>query len=285
MEFALVDGQRHRAEPKLEGTCPLCSKKMISKCGTKVVWHWAHLGRKHCDLWWENETEWHRSWKECFPTDWHEKIHFDSNGEKHVADVKTPAGTVLEFQNSAMSPDELQAREQFYGNMVWVVNGRPFIDHFFILGRLPSHEACWTRDIVFFPQRHDIHGRCFWRKSENPGHIPGDLVLMHGVNEIQDEIDNDYCGHHSYSWVRPRSVWFGAKSSVYIDFGGDLLWHLRHYSDDLQCVQAIRKKTLMAKLGGEFIETGEIIRAAKRPRRSGDPISSGQDDIIPHQIQ
>jgi len=45
------------------------------------------------------------------------------NGEKHFADVKTESGLVIEFQNSHMHRDERQARENFYRNLVWVVNG------------------------------------------------------------------------------------------------------------------------------------------------------------------
>jgi competence protein CoiA len=281
MEFALVNGQRHRAEPQLAGTCPVCGDRMLSKCGTKVLWHWAHYGRKHCDPWWENETEWHRSWKACFPEDWREQVHFDGRGEKHVADVKTPAGTVLEFQNSAMSPQELQAREQFYGNMLWIVNGTPFINQFFILGRMPSQEVDWVNDIVFAPQQHNTRGRGFWRKSENPGHVPGDMVLIHSTHEIQDEIDGAYIGHHLYDWVRPCLVWFESRLPAYIDFGGDLLWRLQEYGDGgLQCVQAVRKRTLVSGHGGQYSETGELVRAARRPRRNGEVVDRGEDEVI-----
>jgi competence protein CoiA len=285
MEFALVDGRRQRAKPKLAGTCPICGDPMLSKCGTKVLWHWAHYGRKYCDPWWENETEWHRSWKACFPEEWREQVHFDGKGEKHIADVKTPSGEVLEFQNSAMPTQELVAREQFYGKLLWIVNGAPFINHFFVLGRIPSPDAQWTWDVVFCRQEQNMRGRGFWRISENLGYKPGDLVLLHCTTEIQDEIDRDYVGHHLYDWIRPRSVWFEAKSPVYIDFGGDLLWYMQRYDErGLLCVQAIRKRTIISEHGGNYSDTGEIIRCAKRPRRNGDVVDKGEDEIIPHQI-
>lgn len=54
------------------------------------MWHWAHKGRLPCDPWWEPETEWHRMWKDYFPSQNQEVVHFDAaTGEKHVADVKT----------------------------------------------------------------------------------------------------------------------------------------------------------------------------------------------------
>ena len=45
------------------------------------------------------------------------------SGEKHIADVRTPHGLVIEFQHSQLDPLERAARERFYGNMVWVVDG------------------------------------------------------------------------------------------------------------------------------------------------------------------
>ncbi len=75
-----------------------------------------------CDPWWE-ESEWHRAWKERFPEDWQEISHFAENGEKHIADVKTNQGYIVEFQHSSIKSEELQAREDFYKKMVWVVDG------------------------------------------------------------------------------------------------------------------------------------------------------------------
>jgi hypothetical protein len=259
---------------------------MLTKCGSKVVWHWAHHRHEHCDPWWENETQWHRTWKGYFPSEWREQVHFDENGEKHIADVKTPPGMVLEFQNSAISREELVAREQFYGKMLWIVNGSSFINQFYLLGRLPAAEAHWAQDIVFLPQQRDKRGRGYWYKSENPNHKPGDMVIIHEVSEIQDTIDRDYVGHHLYEWVRPRTVWFGSISSVFIDFGGDLLWHMRQYGENrLQCVQAVRKRTVVTGHGGDYIETGEIVRPSRQPTRNGNPANIGWDEVILDRIR
>lgn len=124
MRFALVDETRREPEPGLHGTCPVCGSQVIAKCGEIKVWHWAHRSRRNCDPWWENETEWHRRWKSRFPEEWQERIHHAADGEKHVADVKTAHGWILEFQHSAIKPDERRARESFYGRMVWVVDAR-----------------------------------------------------------------------------------------------------------------------------------------------------------------
>ena len=123
MKFALINGDKAEATKGAKGFCPSCSAELIAKCGEVNVNHWAHKGSRNCDPWWENETDWHRSWKGNFPIDWQEVIHFDSSGEKHIADVKTQAGWVLEFQYSYLNPEERRLRNAFYSKLVWIVNG------------------------------------------------------------------------------------------------------------------------------------------------------------------
>ncbi len=124
MKFADIEGQRRQAEPGLSAKCPTCGAPVIAKCGDHRVRHWAHRGVRVCDPWWEAETEWHRDWKNEFPADWQETVQFAQNGEKHVADVKTQSGMVIEFQHSFLKAEERAARETFYRKMVWVVDGR-----------------------------------------------------------------------------------------------------------------------------------------------------------------
>ncbi len=124
MRFALVNDERTEAAPKLAGTCPGCLQPVIAKCGTKRINHWAHRAETACDRWWEPETAWHRAWKNNFPVEWQENIRHDvQTGEKHIADVLTSHGLVIEFQHSHIDPTERMARERFYRNMVWVVDG------------------------------------------------------------------------------------------------------------------------------------------------------------------
>ncbi len=98
MKFALVNGQRHEAQPKLSAICPGCDQPMIAKCGEVRMPHWAHRSTLLCDPWWENETEWHRNWKDQFPEAWQEYVYRADDGEKHIADVRTDKGWVIEFQ-------------------------------------------------------------------------------------------------------------------------------------------------------------------------------------------
>ncbi|EAT59176.1 competence protein CoiA [Chlorobium ferrooxidans] len=123
MKFALINGDKAEATKGAKGFCPSCGAELIAKCGEVKVNHWAHKGGRSCDPWWENETNWHRSWKGNFPVDWQEVIHCDGSGEKHIADVKTQTGYVLEFQHSYLNPEERRSRNAFYSKLVWIVDG------------------------------------------------------------------------------------------------------------------------------------------------------------------
>lgn len=148
MRFALVNDTRSGASPGLIGSCPGCAQPMIAKCGTQKVWHWAHRGERNCDPWWEPETPWHRSWKDQFPSGWQEVIQRDETGEKHIADVRTELGLVIEFQHSYIPAKEMAAREAFHQNMVWVVDGaRLKRDHPRFLQGQSSYRSTFLRDV------------------------------------------------------------------------------------------------------------------------------------------
>jgi competence protein CoiA len=123
MKFAQVNGEKVEATKGARGLCPSCGSELIARCGEVKINHWAHRGNRNCDPWWENETDWHRSWKGNFPKDWQEVTQYDESGEKHIADVKTDSGWVLEFQHSHLKPEERLSRNSFYPKLVWVVDG------------------------------------------------------------------------------------------------------------------------------------------------------------------
>ena len=124
MKFALVDNIKTEATKGAKGICPNCGSELIAKSGELKINHWAHKVKRKCDSWWEPETEWHRSWKNNYPTEWQEVSLIDEqSNERHIADVCTDDNLVIEFQHSYINPQERTAREKFYQNMVWVVDG------------------------------------------------------------------------------------------------------------------------------------------------------------------
>lgn len=124
MRFAIVDNERVEAKTGLIATCPGCCQPVIPKCGGQRIHHWAHSHNRMCDTWWEPETDWHRNWKSNFPKEWQEDFLLDmKTKEKHIADIRTEAGLVIEFQHSHIKPEERLSREAFYKNLAWVVDG------------------------------------------------------------------------------------------------------------------------------------------------------------------
>ncbi len=124
MQYALVNGVRSQPQKGIEGVCESCNSRLISKCGDFIVHHWAHYNSKYCDKWWESETIWHRNWKNQFPEEFREVNFKDvSSGEVHRADIHTSFGITVEFQHSLINSDERVAREGFYNNLIWVIDG------------------------------------------------------------------------------------------------------------------------------------------------------------------
>ena len=117
MIWAIRKGEKVKAQPGLNGFCNVCNEKLIPKCGLIKIWHWAHKMNKDCDNWYEPETDWHINWKNEFPKEQQEFVI-----GKHRADIKTNL-KVIELQNSSISPEEINERENFYGEMIWLING------------------------------------------------------------------------------------------------------------------------------------------------------------------
>lgn len=257
MQYALVDGARREAFRGGRGDCPVCGATAIAKCGPRILPHWAHAARRDCDPWWETETDWHRAWKNLFPPECREISHVAPDGEIHRADIKTPTGIVIEFQHSAITDAERQSREAFYGNLVWVIDGRGFRDHFDIYHQLPDPASEIAQDIVWTKASRPMRGAAnglFFRLSEGREDYPElditkatlNFGIIHGIHEIRTEVEQAYRGHHQYDWVRPRRTWLDAACPVYIDFGEDYLVKLEIYDEsDLPCVRFVAKRKFL----------------------------------------
>lgn len=172
--------------------------------------HWAHARRRNCDPWWENETPWHREWKNLFPVDCREVSHTAPDGEVHRADIKTPTGIVIEVQHSSMTDVERLSRESFYGNLVWVIDGRAFRENFDIFHLLPDPASGLAQDLVWVKAARHMHGATrgmFFRLSEglldNPDVTKATLRSgwIHSIDEIEEQVNQAYRGHHQYDWI------------------------------------------------------------------------------------
>lgn len=255
MLVALVGGVRCAPAPGLKGICPSCGQAALAKCGPTNAWHWSHKGQRHCDPWWDNETDWHRGWKQCFDIRWQEIPRWDDGGEKHVADVKTSAGMVLEFQNSPMTIEEMQSRERFYEDMVWVVNARLFRDSLAVhVQPLPPPEAAMLSDVMFASTCLSSERPCF--AFFRPSTFIPDLELqeLFPVNNIRSEIEQAYCGHHPITWRRPREVWLEATKPVILDTGRTLLELVRYdnHGNRMYGARHVRMDEFLSSHGGRM---------------------------------
>ncbi len=109
------------AKPGATGTCPVCHREVIPKCGEIKTWHWAHKSLKDCDTWYEPESDWHFEWKKLAGLENTEIVIRKPDGI-HRADIKID-GLVIELQHSPLPLHEVREREAFYGSMIWVLDG------------------------------------------------------------------------------------------------------------------------------------------------------------------
>lgn len=117
MEWAIQNGLKIKAYPNCKAVCPLCQGEVISKCGEIKVHHWCHKSNIDCDDWYEPESQWCLEWKNKFPIEMQEVTM-----QNHRADIKTNK-EVIELQNTPLSSRDIRIRENFYGEMVWLLNG------------------------------------------------------------------------------------------------------------------------------------------------------------------
>jgi competence protein CoiA len=247
MQYAMVEGHRREAFRGGRGTCPTCGADALAKCGTRKIPHWAHQALKDCDPWWENETDWHRTWKNHYPEECREVVHVASDGEIHRSDIKTPHGIYIEVQHSHLPEPERLAREAFYGNLIWVLDGRSFRKNFDIYHPLPHPRSLLAGDLVWSKATRGMKGAnvgLFLRLSENKSATKATLRWgqIHPLEEIQAEVKQNYVGHHQFDWIRPHQSWLAAACPVYIDFGETHLVRLQTYDESgLRCVRMVRR--------------------------------------------
>lgn len=106
-------------------TCPVCGGEMRRKMGKIKQHHFAHITAE-CDPWYsENKGPWHRKMQSLFPAECQE-VAKEMDGERHIADVYIPtyeSAVIIEFQHSPISPEEYEARNDFwsyFGTVIWV---------------------------------------------------------------------------------------------------------------------------------------------------------------------
>ena len=104
--------------------CPICGGAVIvkAKSSEAVREHFAHKNKTECDSWNYDMSDWHRKWQNSFPKECQEVV-VQKDGIKHRADVLIN-NTVIEFQHSPITAEEIAERNRFYAEcghkVVWV---------------------------------------------------------------------------------------------------------------------------------------------------------------------
>ncbi len=196
MIYALnKNGRKVKAKSGLKACCPTCNEKLIPKCGRIIVHHWAHPG-EDCDSWHEHETDWHRYWKSIVPADCVE-VTIEKDGQKHRADIVTRKGTVIELQHSSISVSDIEKREEFYGQMMWLFDVR------------------------------DCCGEPYYIEYEGEKHLTYQKDIRLRLRPKD--------GHHTFRWCHARKSIAFAKAHVYLDVGGDEIFGLKKMYVEKKC--------------------------------------------------
>ncbi len=190
------------------------------------------------------ETPWHRNWKMAFPKSFREIGFFDAATRNiHRADIFTPGGYTLEFQNSPITLAEMESREAFYPNLIWVLNGKKFkgfkvLKHLPDVGdpRLKNYEFCQS-DHLSMIRKVDFASGCLNPKVLNFYHPE-----LKGINFTS-------C-YYSFCWKNPHRVWFQAKAPIIIDMGGLFLYELKQreqLSGNYAYLKLLKRKTFIER--------------------------------------
>ena len=95
----------------------------------------------------------------------------------------------------------------------------------------------------------------FYRVSENEKGAM--MVIAHSLDDLSELLNEQYIGHHLFSWRNPRKGWFSENVPIHFDFGGNFLYKLERYGESKTfCVRIVSKKFLVDRYGGEYVYTG-----------------------------
>lgn len=134
--------------------CPICGEPLIIRATNSfaVKTHFAHKRGTVCyDDWTHDMSEWHLSWQKQFPEQYREVI-IEKNGVKHRADVCIN-NTVIEFQHSPITGEEIAKRNEFYLScgyqVVWVFDAtdkiKNSIEDSIDPMKCRNDDLCWKR--------------------------------------------------------------------------------------------------------------------------------------------
>ena len=105
--------------------CPICNTELVQKKADIKAHHFAHKAKINCPYAHREMSDWHLEWQSHYGR--HREILCRSGNEIKIADVLIN-DTVIEFQHSPISYDEVESRTLFHtGNnrkIIWLFDFR-----------------------------------------------------------------------------------------------------------------------------------------------------------------
>jgi len=192
MKWAMKNNQRSKASPKDRAKCPVCKEKVIAKCGAIKTSHWAHKKNIDCDSWYEPETLWHLNWKDEFNQE-QQEIIIKKGRTIHRADIKTNE-KIIELQYSSISSSDIKERENFYGDMVWLLNGLKFAKNMILRKKDNYFTFRWK-----YPPKS-------WWEATKPIFIDLDPKADYYMKEIIREHKSKYSDKSAYEKIKLKRL-------------------------------------------------------------------------------
>lgn len=267
MQYAIDEnGIKIRAFKNGIAKCPNCNSKVIAKCGELNIDHWAHFKIEDCDSWkYEPITQWHLEWQNHFPKEQIE-VTINKNSEIHRADILTSKNIVIEIQNSKISINTIEERENFYDKMIWVINSEEFKHNLFfknfpynlrnIWGTLvdPEHlltgnsfvieiPNIYNTDFIYKALQNCDYERYYDENEISPlvytkrkkfynQHLDKEVLnslISYLIDEaILDNIDDeeDKVFETNFKWKNFRKTWYYSESPKIIDLNNGFLLYI-----------------------------------------------------------
>ena len=174
MQFAIDEnGLRTSINNSIRGKtykCPCCGSEVIQKKGDVMIWHFSHKSLADCVDYYDHKGEWHRAMQELFPEK-NREVYEKTATYRHIFDVLTDKGRIIEFQHSPINYKEFIGRSWDY-SVRSAFNGTP--------------RPIWVfdfseRDFSIAPKKYDGKPRMmrfYWKRATN---------LFKGYNDFVGE--------------------------------------------------------------------------------------------------
>ena len=167
--------------------CSACNNILVAKKGNINMHHYAHDKNTNCVIKRDKDckTAWHILWQNIAKPEFLEK-YINNDGKIHIADVINEKNMIIEIQHSNLSQEEIEKREKFYDNMIWILDGNDVVkisdEEYICIKYNKMLTTTNNYEIVKITKK-------FWTKINKKAYID----IGFGMLEIIKHIGNNFC--------------------------------------------------------------------------------------------